>query len=323
MTDGLFATLAMTHVGPEADSPVSASAASAIGPLSTDSTRTWLPSASQNAVTTASIHPGLASGRWRELTLMAQLGNIGTEVARAHRAQASGNVDRFDAGHVLGQQATAGHEDSSDRRVGVGHHGRRRGDDRRLRRGHHGGVSRLLDRFRLRGIGMDDAGERAQPDPRDDGQRNLVDHLARMTGDNGRAENPVGPFPDMDLHEAGLLAVGDRAMHVVHRYGEGSHRDVLIARLADVEADVGDLGIGVGAPRNRQRAQSLATEEQRVPNYNACRSVGGMRELLLQAGVTGGVNSRIAGLQEIVDPDASGSVAVDACNLQIEALDVG
>jgi len=28
---------------------------------------------------------------------MEQLGNIGTEVARAHRAQASGNVDRFDA----------------------------------------------------------------------------------------------------------------------------------------------------------------------------------------------------------------------------------
>ena len=28
---------------------------------------------------------------------MEQLGNIGTEVARAHRAQASGSVDRFDA----------------------------------------------------------------------------------------------------------------------------------------------------------------------------------------------------------------------------------
>ena len=45
----------------------------------------------------AGIHPSLAAGRWRELTLMEQLGNIGTEVARAHRAQVSGNVDRFGA----------------------------------------------------------------------------------------------------------------------------------------------------------------------------------------------------------------------------------
>ncbi len=48
-------------------------------------------------MTTANTHATLASGRWRELTLMEQLGNIGTEVARAHRARASGNVGRFDA----------------------------------------------------------------------------------------------------------------------------------------------------------------------------------------------------------------------------------
>jgi hypothetical protein len=31
----------------------------------------------------------------------------------------------------------------------------------------------------------------------------------------------------VDLDEAGLLVVGDRAIHVVHRDGEGLHRDVL------------------------------------------------------------------------------------------------
>ena len=58
---------------------------------------------------------------------------------------------------------------------------------------------------------MDDAGERSQSNPGDDGQRNFVDHLARVTRNDGRAENAVGPFLDMDFHETGFFAVGDRA----------------------------------------------------------------------------------------------------------------
>jgi len=85
---------------------------------------------------------------------------------------------------------------------------------------------------------------------------------------------------------------------------------------------VGDRRIGVGAPRNGQRAQAPATEEQRVLNHDARRGVGGVREFMLQAGVTGGVNSRIAGLQEIVDPDARGRVAVNTRSFQVESLDV-
>ena len=98
---------------------------------------------------------------------------------------------------------------------------------------------------------MDDASKRAQSDPRDNGQCNLVDHLARMAGDNGRAENPVGPFLDVDLHEADFLAVGDRAIHVVHGHGEGFHRDILIASGAEVGLIVaaaerlGAEGVGV------------------------------------------------------------------------------
>jgi len=40
------------------------------------------------------VHPGLAAGRWFELTLAEQMGNIGSEVARALRASANGNPDR-------------------------------------------------------------------------------------------------------------------------------------------------------------------------------------------------------------------------------------
>ena len=40
------------------------------------------------------IHPGLTAERWQRLTLAEQLGNVGTEVARAMRSQAQGNHER-------------------------------------------------------------------------------------------------------------------------------------------------------------------------------------------------------------------------------------
>jgi hypothetical protein len=43
------------------------------------------------------IHPGLASGRWFDLSLVEQLGNIGSEVGRALTAKRNGNIIRFDA----------------------------------------------------------------------------------------------------------------------------------------------------------------------------------------------------------------------------------
>lgn len=48
-------------------------------------------------MTVEAVHRSLAAGGWHERTLMEQLGNIGTEVARAHRAQQAGNADRFTA----------------------------------------------------------------------------------------------------------------------------------------------------------------------------------------------------------------------------------
>ena len=40
-------------------------------------------------------HSSLASGRWQTLTLMEQLGNVGSEVDRALRAHRQGRGDRF------------------------------------------------------------------------------------------------------------------------------------------------------------------------------------------------------------------------------------
>ena len=41
-------------------------------------------------------HESLAAGRWRTLSLMEQLGNVGSEVDRAIRAHVQGRQDRFD-----------------------------------------------------------------------------------------------------------------------------------------------------------------------------------------------------------------------------------
>lgn len=41
------------------------------------------------------LHPSLAAGRWHELTLMEQLGNIGSEVGRTTRAKSQGNDQRL------------------------------------------------------------------------------------------------------------------------------------------------------------------------------------------------------------------------------------
>ncbi|MEX2375069.1 MAG: hypothetical protein WD942_05715 [Dehalococcoidia bacterium] len=42
-------------------------------------------------------HPSLAAGRWQTMTLMEQLGNIGSEVGRAIKAKAQGNQTRLTA----------------------------------------------------------------------------------------------------------------------------------------------------------------------------------------------------------------------------------
>lgn len=42
------------------------------------------------------IHTTLAEGRWRTLTLVEQLANVGSEVERAIRAHEAGKEERFD-----------------------------------------------------------------------------------------------------------------------------------------------------------------------------------------------------------------------------------
>jgi len=43
------------------------------------------------------VHDSLAAGRWSQMTLMEQLGNVGSEADRAIRAHAAGRAARFEA----------------------------------------------------------------------------------------------------------------------------------------------------------------------------------------------------------------------------------
>lgn len=45
---------------------------------------------------TVALHSELAAGRWREMSLMEQLANIGSEASRAVRAKATGNQVRLE-----------------------------------------------------------------------------------------------------------------------------------------------------------------------------------------------------------------------------------
>ena len=50
-----------------------------------------------SVATSTGGHAGLAAGRWRSLTLIEQLANVGSEVDRAIKAHEAGRADRRDA----------------------------------------------------------------------------------------------------------------------------------------------------------------------------------------------------------------------------------
>ncbi len=84
-----------------------------------------------------------------------------------------------------------------------------------------------------------------------------------------------------------------------------------------VHADVRDLGLGVGGPRDEQRAEGAAPEEQRVANDGARHEVRHMRELEVRAAVADGKHVLEAGLQTVVDLRAVSQHAVGLSTQQL------
>ncbi len=98
---------------------------------------------------------------------------------------------------------------------------------------------------------MDRLGQGLEAEPADHGQRQLRHHLSSMPGYHCRPENFVASCPDVHLHESLGLAVEDRSVHLVQLLHERLHCDPPLLRLLFVEANVSNLWIGVGAPRDR------------------------------------------------------------------------
>ena len=60
--------------------------------------------------------------------------------------------------------------------------------------------------------GMYHARDGAQSDTTDHSDRKFVDHISRVTSDDGCADNPVGVFLDMNPDEPGDLTLGQCAV---------------------------------------------------------------------------------------------------------------
>ena len=126
----------------------------------------------------------------------------------------------------------------------------------------------------------------------------------------------------MHLDEALLLAVDDRAIDLAERPHERVDGDPLGGGVVLVEPHVRDLGVGVRAPRDRQRREALAAEEEGILNHDARGEIRDVRELGLQTDVAGGEDARVRRPQLIVDDDAPLAVELDADRLETEIVDV-
>jgi hypothetical protein len=92
------------------------------------------------------------------------------------------------------------------------------------------------------------------------------------------------------------------------------------AGLGLAQSDAGDLGIGVGAPGDREGARFLPAEEQGVLQSDPGESVGRVRELETRTNVARRENAAIARLQPVVDQDARPGVESHAGLLQVQAV---
>ncbi len=85
---------------------------------------------------------------------------------------------------------------------------------------------------------------------------------------------------------------------------------------------MGDLRIGIGAPRDHQAGNRLTSLEQGIGQQDAGHGIGRVGKLVGRAAVSGSIDTGIAGLQPVIDRNAA-AVVPDAGSLQPQPFDVG
>ena len=132
----------------------------------------------------------------------------------------------------------------------------------------------------------------------------------------------IRAFADDRLDEAFGRALGLRAVVLRERPCDGRGSGVLRACLRLGQADVRQLGIGVGDPRHRAIVDLGRQIEQRVADDDACVIAGHVRELVAADDVADREHALVGRAQAVVDLDALG-VVLDAGLSEAEAGDIG
>ena len=101
---------------------------------------------------------------------------------------------------------------------------------------------------------------------------------------------PDGGFCGVDLDEAGVLTIRDRAIDIVHHNRETLNRDRLLTGFPNVQADMRNLRIAISTPGYGRSALPLLHLHQGILNCRAGRGLRSVGEFQLQADVTSGVN---------------------------------
>ena len=143
-----------------------------------------------------------------------------------------------------------------------------------------------------------------------------------MAGDDGAAENFAGFLVVVNPRETFLLAVKNRAVHMVQRLG--NRRDIETRRFGIllIVTDMGDFGIGICTPRHRQIGNLTAGKNKCVGYDDARHGIGGMGEFEFRTDIAGGKYARVRSAQPGIDFDSSRRVAYSGC-FQVESFQIG
>ena len=154
----------------------------------------------------------------------------------------------------------------------------------------------------------------------------LADHLPRVGRDDSGAQNLVGTLPDVNPGKPFVLTVQNRAVHFLQLVREGFHLPALGLGVGFVEADMGDLRLGIGAPGDQQGIRAGIGEaervrKQRVLDYDLGHGIGRMRKLEREADIAGCIDSRVGRLQPMIHLHSGPSV-LDADFFEAETFNV-
>src|SRR5665213_679473 len=94
------------------------------------------------------------------------------------------------------------------------------------------------------------------------------------------------------------------------------------SRLDGVEADMSDLRVGIGTPRNGERTPFFAAAEERVRNRKQRRCLRSRGKFVRKADISGGIDVPVCRLKEIIYPNALYGIESDPGLFQLQSFHI-